>query len=307
MNYKDKKEINELIKNGRKNKIIAILGPCSISNIKYAIVYSKILKIFQRKLKKLIILMRIYLEKPRTTIGWKGYIYDPDINYSYRIKKGINNSIFLLNKINKKIKICTEFLNNSITKFILRYISIGTIGARNVNSQIHRELVSDLEIPIGYKNDINGNTNNAINSIFASNFSTICNYINKKQLKLKFKITKGNNNCFLILRGSEKKPNYYLKNIEKIIENNKKVKIMIDFSHGNSKKICKNQIKICNYFCKYLINIKNIIGILIESNISSGNIKLKKQMIFNKKKSLTDECLSIKKSFLIIKKINKMI
>ncbi|MGX7589356.1 3-deoxy-7-phosphoheptulonate synthase [Candidatus Vidania fulgoroideorum] len=300
MNKKNVKTLKKII-NGNKNKLIVIIGPCSINGIKYSLKFSNFIKKNKRKFNNLFILMRVYLEKPRTNFGWKGYIYDPDLNFSYKIKKGIKNSLLLLKLISKDVPIATEFLNNILAYKLYKYITLGTIGARTTESQIHRELSSDLDIPIGFKNNLNGDVLPAVNSIISSKFPTIC------ILEKKFKISKGNKNCFLILRGGEKGPNYNIKNIKKYIcilkKNSINSGIIIDFSHGNSGKKAKNQKLVCDYFCKNLINFKKLVGVMIESNIKSGSQDIKKKI--DKRISITDECLSWKEGLKIMTLLNK--
>ncbi|MGX7576933.1 3-deoxy-7-phosphoheptulonate synthase [Candidatus Vidania fulgoroideorum] len=288
---------------GNKRKIITIIGPCSFHNY---ISFNKYSKMIIKKIKffrNILIILRVYLEKPRTINGWKGFIYDPDINYSYDIKKGIRLSKKILSKLYKKIYLCTEILNPYIYNIIKKYISIGTIGARTAESQIHREISSENKMIFGFKNRSDGNFLCSINSLISSSYKNPLIY-NKK--KIFFKVTKGNNNCFIILRGGLK-PNYKKKNIKKInkiIKKNKiKTGIMIDISHDNSKKNFKNQKNVFKYLKKKLIiRFKNIIGIMLESNVSEGSEYNK---YFNKYKSITDSCISLLETFKILFSINK--
>ncbi|MGX7583123.1 3-deoxy-7-phosphoheptulonate synthase [Candidatus Vidania fulgoroideorum] len=303
-----KREIIKII-NGNLNKMLVFIGPCSIHNTKSCIKYAKIIKKKTKKYKNLVIVMRVFLEKPRTCSGWKGFIYDPDINGSFRINKGIKLSIKILRKINKMgVLICTEFLNPFIKDYIKKYISVGFIGARNNESQIHREIASSLSIPIGFKNNLYCDINGAINSILSCKENNFCfNVLHRK--KIDFKKNVKNKNCFLVLRGGNDKTNYKKKHVnDSIIEiKKKKIKsgVVIDLSHGNSKKKYKKQIKVCLNICDQIKKNNRISGVMIESNILNGNQIIKKKIDPNI--SITDPCLSIKESIILLKKIDNAV
>ncbi|WP_458659067.1 3-deoxy-7-phosphoheptulonate synthase [Candidatus Vidania fulgoroideorum] len=300
------RNILKKILTGNKNNLIVVIGPCSIHSYKSFYKYLKLLKKNKKFFRNLFIVMRVYLEKPRTIVGWKGYIYDPDLNYSYKYKLGIKKSIKMLKIAAKcKIPVATEFINPLITEIIKKYISIGSIGARTTESQLHRELSSGLNFPIGYKNNTEGNVMPAINSIISSMEGTICSNMSKR----KFFKTDGNKYCFLIHRGGLK-PNYqekYIINSIKILKKNKiKTGIMIDVSHGNSRKIFKNQLNVSYYLKSKIPIINKIIGVMIESHISEGSQSIDKNKIkYNL--SITDSCISWKTSIKILFFLNKII
>lgn len=299
------KEIKKIIK-GKKNKLMVFIGPCSIHNAKSAIKFAKIIKKNKKKYKNLLLIMRVFLEKPRTITGWKGFIYDPYINETFKINKGIKFSLRILKKISKlKIPICTEFLNPFIKNYIEKYISVGFIGARNNESQIHREMSSSLDIPIGFKNNLNCEIEGALNSIISCKNKTFCFSMSKKN-KIGFIKETNNNFCFLVLRGGKDKKNYKKKEVLKAIEENKnrniKTGIVIDFSHGNSNKNFKKQKNVCKNVCKQIEKNNKISGVMIESNIFEGNQTIKKKI--NPYISITDSCLSIKESLKLLKKLN---
>ncbi|MGX7582551.1 3-deoxy-7-phosphoheptulonate synthase [Candidatus Vidania fulgoroideorum] len=287
---------------GKKNKFLIIIGPCSIHSYLSCKRYSNFIIKKKNKFNNIFIIMRLYIEKPRTIIGWKGYVYDPDINNSYKIKKGIFYSKKFLKKI--KIPVAMEFLNPIISDLFSKYITLGTVGARTTESQIHKEISSKYNFPIGFKNNTNGNIDCAINSIIATKFQTISLNLCKKKMKIYFVKTKGNKKNFIILRGG-KNPNFNINNIINLIKkkNNIKSGIVIDINHDNSKKKYKLQFFISKYLVKKIIPFFNeLSGIMIESHIKSG---FQKGTKYNK--SITDPCINIKKSFLIIKNINKII
>ncbi|MGX7589493.1 3-deoxy-7-phosphoheptulonate synthase [Candidatus Vidania fulgoroideorum] len=287
---------------GNKNIFAIILGPCSIHSYLSCKKYSNFVKKNKKKFKNLFLVMRFYVEKPRTIIGWKGFIYDPNLNNSFNIKKGFYYCKNFLKKL--KVPIATEFLNPIISDFIKKYITIGSIGARTTESQIHKEISSKYDISIGFKNSTNGNIIVPINSILSSKKKTICTNVCKKKFKIYFIKTKGNKKNFIILRGA-KNPNYKINNIihflKKKYENFIHTGLIIDLNHDNSKKNYKKQLNISNYLLKKVINFFfEVSGIMIESHIKSGT-QIKKKKYY---RSITDSCISIKKTFLILKKIN---
>ncbi|MGX7582972.1 3-deoxy-7-phosphoheptulonate synthase [Candidatus Vidania fulgoroideorum] len=288
---KNRKELIEIIK-GNNNKFIVVLGPCSISSLKYSKIYFKEIIDLQKKYKKKIkIVLRVYLEKPRTIIGWKGYIYDPDLDQSYNINKGIKKSLKLLSFLNsKKIALSTEFLSNILFNYTKYFMSIGTIGARNYESQIHREFCSDLNFPIGYKNGTSGDIEGSLNSIISISKSHF--YINFNKIKK----TKGNKNGFLILRGGKNGPNIQEENIKYTFESIKKTNIetgiLIDASHDNSGKTVLGQKKSIEKIIQLRKKYKKIIGVMIESYIKEGNIDFNYAKK-DKETSITDKCISL--------------
>ncbi|XOD38897.1 MAG: 3-deoxy-7-phosphoheptulonate synthase [Candidatus Carsonella ruddii] len=284
------KNYKEIIKKNLK-KIILIIGPCSLSNIKELFLYiNKIRKLFLN----LNFLIRIYYEKPRTNIGWKGYIYDPYINNSFCILDGIYIiRRLLLDLIQIKINIATECLNFYFLNFFLDCIIWICIGARTMNSQIHREFCSYINNIIGIKNDLSGNIN-FLNDSFKSINNKHCFPNFFEYTKIFF--SKGNKNCQFVLRGSYK-PNFSY-NIIKNIKNS----IIIDCSHSNSMKNAINQIyvfeNVFNQF-KYLKSYIN--GFMFESYIEYGNQNIKN---YYKNISITDSCINLNILRILMDKIN---
>jgi len=166
---KSRKDLEEILINNNKNKIIIIVGPCSIHNYEECLEYAKFIKESIEKYKNLFIIMRLYFEKPRTIKGWKGYLYDPDLDNTNDIKKGIYNTRKLLLEITKmKIPIATEFLDTIIPQYIDDLITWGCIGARTVESQLHRQLASGLSMAIGFKNRTDGDIEVPINGMLSA-------------------------------------------------------------------------------------------------------------------------------------------
>ncbi len=290
----------EAIKNildKKDDRLIVIVGPCSIHDIKAAREYAILLKKLQEELSdSLLIIMRTYFEKPRTKIGWKGLINDPDLDNSYNINKGLKLARQLLIEINEMgLATSIEFLDTISPQYLSDLISWGAIGARTTESQLHRELVSGLSMPIGFKNSTDGNITVAIDAIEASKYSHKFLGINFYGLSSIIK-TKGNLYTHLILRGSTHQPNYFKEIIDESYSNllDRKIipNIMIDCSHGNSQKKYKNQIKIINYLNQLIQNGYNkISGIMLESNLKEGNQKIDDINNLKYGVSITDACI----------------
>jgi len=309
----DSRQTIKNILNRIDNRLLIIIGPCSIHDPHAAIEYAHKLKEIADKLNdNIFIVMRTYFEKPRTTIGWKGLINDPDLNGSYNINKGLRIARNLLLEINTiGLPVAIEFLDTISPQYTSDLISWGAIGARTTECQLHRELTSGLSMPIGFKNGTNGNIKIALDAIECS--SQPHNFLGiDENGKASIVQTKGNKNCHIILRGSTEKPNYY---IDDIIETafvmhkrNILSNIMIDCSHGNSQKNYKNQPIII----KYLSNIiksgnENIIGLMIESNLKEGNQKLNNKKDLKYGISITDSCISFENTIECLTLLNNAI
>ncbi len=282
------------------NKLVMFVGPCSVHNYDECIEYAKFIKKSINEYKNLFIVMRLYFEKPRTTKGWKGYLYDPKLDNSNDIKLGIYNTRKLLIEITKmKIPIATEFLDTIIPQYIDDLITWGCIGARTVESQLHRQLASGLSMFIGFKNRTDGNIDIAANAMISASdtHSFLGIDINGKASIIH---TNGNKNTAIILRGSTLEDNINTKTLEYTTEilnkNNLNNNIIIDLSHGNTldagKKNYKKQIDNVNSILLLKKQFTNISGLMIESNINEDN-----QNINNKPLkygvSVTDKCINI--------------
>ncbi|MGX7577065.1 3-deoxy-7-phosphoheptulonate synthase [Candidatus Vidania fulgoroideorum] len=293
------KEIKEII-NLKKRKFLIIIGPCSINSIISAKIFFKKIKNFTKKYNKYIkIITRVYVEKPRSVIGWKGLIYEP--KFRFNLNLGIKKTLQLMKYINKKnMAISTEIVNNLLYNYYKRFISIAVIGARNYESQIHREFCSSLNFPIGFKNGTSGDIQGALNSIISCSKKQNIITINSKN-KLIFKKSNGNKNGFLIIRGGNNGENYKFNKFIKIknIYKNFNKGIIIDASHGNSNKSSFQQKKVVEYICKNMIFDPIIVGIMLESYIFEKNQEDNKI----KGLSVTDQCMSMKNSIYCIKLI----
>jgi 3-deoxy-7-phosphoheptulonate synthase len=292
-----RKEVEKILDNNDK-RIIIIVGPCSIHNFDEAIDYAEKLKVLSEKVKpKILIVMRVYLEKPRTNIGWKGFINDPNLSGKPDILSGIIKSRELLIKINEiGVPCATEFLEPLVVPYIEDLISWGAIGARTTESQVHRMFVSGLNIPIGFKNLTNGDVLSAINAILTSKTSHSFIGVNENGI-VSIISTSGNKYGHIVLRGGETGPNYHEKDIKtvgKILKNNSlRESIIVDCSHGNSNKDYKSQSVVFKEVINQIKNNNNSIkGLMLESNINEGNQKI--SMDLKELKigvSITDSCI----------------
>lgn len=299
----------------KDDKLIVIVGPCSIHDIKAAKEYARLLKDISNKLSnELIIIMRTYFEKPRTKIGWKGLINDPDLNNTYNINKGLKQARQLLIDINEiGIPTAIEFLDTISPQYFSDLITWGAIGARTVESQLHRELVSGLSMPVGFKNSTEGNISVAIDAIETSKNPHNFLGINHNGISSIIK-TKGNSYSHIILRGSNMGPNYYKSDIDstynKMKSRNLIPNIIVDCSHGNSLKKYKNQLRVLEYLNNLIKSgYTNITGIMIESNLESGNQKLdiNNLHLLEYGKSITDECINWKDTIDFLIKLSNSI
>ncbi len=282
---------------GKDDRLVVVVGPCSVHDVKAAKEYAALLykKALAHK-NELVIIMRVYFEKPRTTVGWKGLINDPDLDNSFKINKGLRTARELLLEISDMGLPCaTEFLDVVSPQYISDLISWGAIGARTTESQVHRELASGLSCPIGFKNATNGGVGIAVDAVKAAKSKHHFLGVTKQGTTAIFE-TKGNHDAHIILRGGHDGPNYAQKHVDGVAQtlsdNNLPHKVMVDCSHGNSNKDYKRQNVVIKDVCQQLENgSNNILGVMIESNLKEGN-----QSIFVNPleygKSITDACVS---------------
>ena len=295
------------ILHGKDDRLFVVVGPCSIHDPESAIEYATKLTEQNSKLKEnLLIIMRVYFEKPRTTVGWKGLINDPDINETYDIAKGVEMARKLLIEIaNLKLPAGTEFLDPISPQYVTDIISWGAIGARTAESQIHRELASGLSCPIGIKNGTNGGLKAAIDGIQAANHSHV--FLGAtKEADIAMLKTAGNHDSHIILRGG-KNPNYDKQSVEATLtalrEADVNESIMIDASHGNSQKKFKQQIPVIENISEQIKHgDKNIKGIMIESHLNEGNQKISDNLTYGQ--SITDACMGWEDTVNCLNKLN---
>ena len=293
--YGTRNEISQIL-HGKDDRILVVAGPCSIHDTKSALEYAEWLKDAKDRFSKnLLIVMRVYFEKPRTTIGWKGLINDPHIDGTYDISTGIRTARkLLINLAELGLPAGTEYLDPISPQYVSDLISWGAIGARTAESQIHRELASGLSCPVGIKNGTNGDLKIAIDGIQAANHPHVFLSTTKEGEVAVFK-TAGNIDSHIILRGG-KNPNYSAESIAETLaaltEAEVNESIMVDASHGNSQKIFKNQISVISSVCDQIIGgNKNLNGVMIESHLVEGNQKISNNLVYGQ--SITDECMNL--------------
>jgi len=285
------------ILNKKDKRLAVIVGPCSIHDPSAAVDYAQRLKEESLKYKdQLHIIMRVYFEKPRTTVGWKGLINDPDLNNSFQIDKGLAIARQLLRDINDLgLPAGTEFLDVITPQYIADLISWGAIGARTTESQVHRELASGSSCPIGFKNSTYGGVQVAADAIGSAQNPHKFLSVTKEGRAAIF-YSSGNKDCHVILRGGSK-PNYSKEDIDKtatILKDNGLVEsIMVDMSHGNSSKQHKNQLIVCQDIANQIaLGEARITGVMIESNIEEGNQSSNDLNNLVYGQSITDACIN---------------
>ena len=289
------------ILHGEDDRLLVVIGPCSIHDPEAALEYATRLKPLRDSLSKdLLIVMRVYFEKPRTTVGWKGLINDPDLDDSCHINKGLGLARKLLADINELgVPAGTEFLDLVTPQYVADLVSWGAIGARTTESQVHRELASGLSCPVGFKNGTDGTLRIAIDAIRAASEPHRFLSLTKAGHSAIFSTT-GNQDCHIILRGG-RKPNYDAASVARAAEEERAAgltpRLMIDFSHANSEKQHDRQIEVGKDVAKQIAaGNADIIGAMIESHLKSGrqDVVAGKELEYGK--SITDACISWEQS-----------
>ena len=284
------------ILHGADDRLLVIMGPCSIHDVKAAKEYAARLKeVKERAAADLLILMRVYFEKPRTTVGWKGLINDPNLDGSFQINEGLRVGRQLLLELNQSgMPAGCEFLDMITPQYIADLVSWGAIGARTTESQVHRELASGLSCPVGFKNGTDGNVRIAMDAIRAAqaphHFLSVT-----KDGHSAIVSTLGNEDCHIILRGG-KQPNYDAANVnataKSLAESGIAARIMIDCSQGNSGKEPANQVKVSHDVAAQVsLGDSRIFGVMVESHLKAGRQDLVpgKQLVYGQ--SITDACV----------------
>ncbi len=292
------RKIIENIIAGKDKRLLVVIGPCSIHDTKAAIDYAQNLKRLHDKYQNsLFIVMRVYFEKPRTTVGWKGLISDPDLDKSFKVAKGLNLARSLLVEINELgLPTGTEFLDMVTGQYISDLISWGAIGARTTESQVHRELASALSCPVGFKNGTDGNVKIASDAIKAASVPHVL-YSPDKKGQMCIYQTHGNPFAHIILRGG-KKPNYHAEDIAQACQLLKSTglpeRVMIDCSHGNSDKDHKKQYSVAQSLATQINQgNNNIFGVMVESFLVEGKqaVNCPNNLVYGQ--SITDACVDL--------------
>ncbi len=282
---------------GADDRLIVVVGPCSIHDHDQALEYARHLKVVADALKDdLVVVMRVYFEKPRTTVGWKGYINDPRLDGSFRINEGLRRARELLLDIAAVgLPAGTEFLDLLSPQYIADLVSWGAIGARTTESQSHRQLASGLSCPVGFKNGTDGGIKVAADAIVAASASHAFMGMTKMGQAAIFE-TRGNADCHVILRGG-KSPNYKAADVDAacvaLEERNLRRQVMIDFSHANSEKKHSRQIDVgADVAAQIAGGDKRITGVMIESHLADGRQDLRPGVTPAWGVSITDACIS---------------
>lgn len=282
---------------GQDDRILVVVGPCSIHDTDAAKEYARHLKMVKDELKEdLLIVMRVYFEKPRTTVGWKGLINDPDLDSSFNINKGLRVARRLLLDLNTAgIPAATEYLDLITPQYISDLIAWGAIGARTTESQVHRELASGLSCPVGFKNATDGTIKIAIDAIGAAMSPHHFLSLTKAGHSAIFSTT-GNEDVHIILRGGNDGPNYDAVSVEKVAEGLEKASlrpnIMIDFSHANCLRQCQRQLIVGEDVSGQIANgDRRIIGVMVESHLKAGRQDVVEGKKLTYGQSITDACL----------------
>lgn len=293
---------------GKDHRLMVVVGPCSVHDPKAAIDYAaRLAKLANELSDQLFIIMRVYFEKPRTTVGWKGIINDPDMNGTHQISKGLGIARRLLSEITGlMLPVATEMLDPITPDYLSDFISWGAIGARTTESQTHREMASGLSFPVGFKNGTDGNLQIAIDAMNAALHSHSFLGINREG-KTSIIQTTGNPDVHIVLRGG-KKPNYYAEDIKKSEELLEKgglfPTIMVDCSHGNSEKKHDLQPQVLdNVIGQIEAGNRSISGVMIESFLEAGNQPIPVDLSQLKYGvSITDKCIDWKTTEDILRK-----
>ena len=282
--------------NGADQRLMVVAGPCSIHDVDAAREYAGRLKaLIQKYSDDLLLVMRVYFEKPRTTVGWKGLVNDPDLDNSFRINKGVRLARTLLLDLNETgVPAGTEFLDIITPQYVTDLVSWGAIGARTTESQVHRELASGLSCPVGFKNGTEGSVKIAVDAIRAA--SVPHHFLSlRKEGNSAIYTTRGNNACHIILRGG-KRPNFDRWSIDsaaaELTAANLPARVMVDFSHANSRKQHKNQLQVGADICSQLRDGDDrIFGVMIESHLVEGRQDAApgQELVYGQ--SITDACL----------------
>ncbi|MDG6882577.1 3-deoxy-7-phosphoheptulonate synthase AroG [Phocoenobacter uteri] len=286
--------------NGLDDRLLVVIGPCSIHDPKVALDYARkiqAVRLHPEIYQNLEVVMRVYFEKPRTTVGWKGLINDPYLDESYQVNDGLKIARQVLSNINNLgVPTACEFLDIVSPQYMVDLVSWGAIGARTVESQIHRELASGLPCAVGFKNATSGSVQNALDGMRCAN--TPHHFLSITQDGRSAVVsTQGNSDCHIILRGGKAGTNYHAEMIEKIGEEIAKVgyrpHVMVDFSHANSQKQFKQQLTVCDSISEQITNGSELIsGVMIESHLVEGRQDLiaGQELVYGQ--SITDACIN---------------
>jgi 3-deoxy-7-phosphoheptulonate synthase len=307
LTYNARQAIHRIL-HGSDDRMVVIIGPCSIHDPKAGLEYAGRLLEMKKELERdLVVVMRVYFEKPRTTVGWKGMVNDPDLDGSYQINKGLRLARQLLLDINELgLPAGNEFLDMISPQYYADLVSWGAIGARTTESQVHRELASGLSCPVGFKNGTDGNVRIAVDALKAAraphHFLSVTKAGHSAIVS-----TNGNEDCHIILRGG-KHPNYDAGSVEEAAKElagaGLEQRLMIDTSHSNSQKMYQRQIDVAREIGRQVATGDDrIFGIMVESHLKAGRQDLVpgKPLVYGQ--SITDACIGWEESVPLLRNL----
>jgi 3-deoxy-7-phosphoheptulonate synthase len=285
---------------GRDPRLVIVTGPCSIHDTRAAVEYAQRLKpLADRYAEHLIVVMRSYFEKPRTSVGWKGLINDPDLDGSFHINRGLRMARqFLVDVNNIGLPTASEFLDTQMPQHIADLTSWVAIGARTTESQVHRELASGLSMPVGFKNSTEGNTQTAVDAVLSARSAHWFPSVTKQGVSAIFETT-GNDACHVILRGGTRTgPNYDADTIRDVCDQlgarGLHQSVMIDCSHGNSQKDHLRQVAVAQVICDQVASGSwQVFGAMLESHLVEGRQNYEPGRPATYGQSITDACISL--------------
>lgn len=288
------------ILHGKDDRLLVVIGPCSIHDPVAALDYAKKIQAIRANpaiSPYLEVVMRVYFEKPRTTVGWKGLINDPYLNETFALNDGLRIARKVLSDINDlTVPTAGEFLDMITPQYLADFMSWGAIGARTTESQVHRELASGLSCAVGFKNATNGSVKIALDAIGAAeaphHFLSVTKFGHSAIVS-----TKGNPDCHIILRGGDTGTNYDAESVAKvcadIAKSGRRPHVMVDFSHANSQKQFKRQLVVCDDVCQQIASGSHFIsGVMIESHLVEGRQDLVNGQALTYGQSITDGCIN---------------
>jgi 3-deoxy-7-phosphoheptulonate synthase len=306
-----RRDIHRIL-HGQDDRLLVIIGPCSIHDVKAAKEYAGRLAEQRAKYEEnLLIVMRVYFEKPRTTVGWKGLINDPFLDGSFQINQGLRIAReLLLDLADEGMPAGTEYLDMITPQYIADLVSWGAIGARTTESQIHRELASGLSCPVGFKNGTDGNVKIAVDALRAA--ATPHSFLSVTKAGHSAIVeTRGNEDCHIILRGGNQ-PNYDAGSVEGAAQvlssSGLPARIMIDFSHSNSSKNHERQLDVCHDVAAQVRNADaRIFGVMVESHLKGGRQDLVQGQQLAYGMSITDACLAWEGSLDVLAELSEAV
>jgi 3-deoxy-7-phosphoheptulonate synthase len=296
LTYHARQAIHRIL-HGSDDRIVVIIGPCSMHDPKAGLEYARRLVEMKKELDQdLVVVMRVYFEKPRTTVGWKGFINDPDLDGSFNINKGLRLARQFLLEVNEQgLPAGNEFLDMISPQYYADLVSWGAIGARTTESQVHRELASGLSCPVGFKNGTDGNVRIAVDALKAAR--TPHHFLSvTKAGQSAIVSTNGNEDCHIILRGG-KHPNYDAASVDaaakELAAAGLEQRLMIDCSHSNSQKMYQRQIDVAREIARQVATGEDrVIGLMVESHLKAGRQDLVPGKPLAYGQSITDACIA---------------